>query len=292
MITYRKAKPKDWPQINQLVQSVFQETISMADSFPLLFGGSPFSYVALAEEAVIGFIGVLPEELVVGDMVYYGSRIGAVCTAQTFQGKGIGRQLFRLMKEETSQLDFVLVSGQGQLYRSEGCELFGTFSESYIPPKEGGYQLIPYGGELEELFGIQALLQQHSAYFNQSASQLQQLIEAHGLANLFGSQQEAFLYREDERIVGCLISCQRGQEELVTEIIAYGGSDRVVIGMLQQLALSRLQVIFRAPRSSSLAQKLRSLGPQKEVQNAGTILFFNQELRTCQIPHTWDLGFL
>lgn len=293
MIHYRLVKITDWPEICQLVQRVFQEQIPMERSFPLLFNPSnTFSYVAVDDQTIIGFIGVLPEELRSGTISYYGSRIGAVCTSPDYQGQGIGRSLFRVMKAEAN-VDFILVSGQGKLYLQEGCELFGEFEQFVIPPAANQVVIQEYQGWLTELSGIHQLLQQADSYFNKSPMALQQLITAQALGNLWSGKQTVYLAYEKEQIRGCLVTVSRQEEELdITEVIEAGGDSDLVVAMAQQLAVQLPQLTIRAAKNSELANSLKQVARGESVQNAGTILYLNPKIKEVAVPHTWDLAFL
>ena len=293
MITYRSVVAADWSEIIDLTNQIFKEKIPMEKSFPLLFDlSNTFSYVALDRDKIIGFIGVLPEELKSYGQTYYGSRIGAVCIANDYQGRGIGRSLFRLMKKEASN-DFILISGQGKLYVQEGGEFFGEFKEFVIPAKEGPLKITEYKDKLNQLISIHQLLEGKENYFVKSLSQLQKLIKAHSLANLWQGQQKIYLVYQAEEIQGVLITCTRvWHNQKLTEVLEYGGIEELLVLALQQVALETPNLTIRLPKENQLAQLLKKITVGNIVQNSGTCLFLNNDIRAIEIPHTWDLAFL
>lgn len=293
MIIYRLVESSDWPNIIKLTNQIFQESISMEKSFPLLFDiSNTFSYVAVENNKIIGFIGVLPEELVVNNQEYYGSRIGAVCISADHQGQGIGRSLFRVMKAEAND-DFILVSGQGKLYLQEGCELFGEFQEFLIKPKSNDMELLEYDGKLNQLLMIHNLLKTKESYFEKSLIQLQQLITAHSLENLWQGKQTVYLGLEEGVAKSVVITCTRQEgTQKITEVLEFGGEKRALLKTLEKISLVSPNLRIRVFSGSDLAAFFEETQTSKSVQNAGTCLFNNKELKNVQIPHTWDLGFL
>ena len=293
MISYRRVKKDDWPQIKKLANQVFKEKIPMEDSFPLLFSeNNCYSYVALDSKRIIGFIGVLPEELINNEEHFFGSRIGAVCISNDYQGQGIGRCLFRVMKEEAKH-DFILVSGQGKLYIQEGCELFGEFLEYRIPGKSRELTVREIDQSIEELFAVHQLLTSKDIYFNKDSLHLSQLVAAQALANLWSGEQKIHVSLKENEIVAVVVICTRIEEgQMLTEVLEYGGKNQELLLLLQELATTTPNLMIRVPLTSELNLALEKIGQGKLVKNAGTILYLNEKLREVVIPHTWDLAFL
>lgn len=293
MIDFRQVRANDWPEIINLANGVFQEATPMEVSFPLLFNASNrCSYVAVSNHEVIGFIGVLPEELHWQGDCYLGSRIGAVCVSQSYQGQGVGRSLFRLMKKEAQQLDFVLVSGQGKLYLSEGCELFGQFKQFIIPGQGRQMAIKAFSGEVSELLAIHRLRSQQVSYFGQSPAHLQQLIAAQSLATLFGGTQQIFLSFSGQQLVAYVVTGSRYEDGEITEVFEMAGEAQELLALLQQLALTLPNLRCRIQGESELSRLLEAQIAFETVNNAGTILYVNEKVKGVPIPHTWDLGFL
>lgn len=293
MITYRLVKKEDWSSIIKLTNDVFKEKIPMEVSFPLLFNeANTFSYVAILDEKVIGFIGVVPEELYHQGDIFYGSRIGAVCISEDHQGQGIGRSLFRLMKKESDN-DFLLVSGQGKLYLQEGCEFFGEFNEFIIPEKNSNLVMREYTGEREELKEIHKLNIGGDTYYMKSSTELSILINARALGNLWEGEEKLLLIYENEIIVGfLLISTRHENQKIITEVLEYHGQEEILLRAFRQIAVTAAELRVRAYNESLLSNMLEEISKITPVKNAGTILINEEKVREIPIPHTWDLGFL
>lgn len=298
MIQIRRIKGEEVPLALRLVDDVFSETYSMDHLFPSLFSeSSTFSYVAEKKGELLGFLGIVPECLIVSQDCYYGARVGAVCVSSKYQGQGIGRQLFNFSQEElkAKQMDYLLISGQGKLYLDGGCELFGEFglfnlTSSLHKHTLDQEKLLKYNGQIEHLTAIHRLRVYKSVRFERSLRELQRMVTSASLANLFRGEQKIFLLSSANSIDAVAI-CIQLENEL--RVIEYEGLTENVQKLLTLLSHSYSNVTLRVPVGDQLYYNLiaNNLCPKRET-NAGTILYFNEKMRKINFPHTWDLGFI
>lgn len=301
MIQYRRTQEADWPAIVQLVNRVFQSAVAMEESFPLLFNRFNSAYVAVdspadLKDSIVGFIGVFPETFLVDEKLFSGCRIGAVCVDKNYQGKQIGSQLFQFAKLDLAAkgAEYMLISGQGKLYLEGGAEKFGsfyhyTFSEKQTNLFSEEVKISELPKDYRSYKIIQELYQAKKFRYLRSAFDWEVLIQAQSLANLNEGKQRIFMAeRETEKAVVIASICPA--QKTVCNIIEFLGTISLLDHLLNHLLEFAEEANIWLP--AKLEKSIERYASCIQEENAGTIVYFNPELKKVYFPHTWDIAFV
>jgi predicted N-acetyltransferase YhbS len=296
MIEYRKTKTSDWNQIIELVNHVFQPLSPMQEGFPLLLNQLNFGFVAVDRakniNSIIGFIGVFPETLKVQKKIYFGFRMGAVCIDQNYQGKKIGTKLFEFTNNflRNCKADYILISGQGDLYMKNGAEYYGDFYHYTFVKKEESLVTDILCKELEENLETCKIIQQlqlkKEMHLVKSVFDLMVFVNAKALARLSGGKQ-IILFTE-----------HKNKKALIIGIIGYESKDScTIIETMGDSELYPILINYVLQTSKvvhiRLQKKLEMCStPFILEKNAGSIIYINSEVRGIDFPHSWDMCFV
>lgn len=135
MAEYRVAKPEEVDEVTRLTDIIFRESRDIAPSmgrqFPTLLTEDNASglYIAKEDGKVVSHIGIKENPIILYGHKISMASMGAVCTHQDYQGRGIATKLlyetFDSLHER--QISLLTISGGRGLYRRNGAvESMGT----------------------------------------------------------------------------------------------------------------------------------------------------------------------
>jgi GNAT superfamily N-acetyltransferase len=190
----RLVTKQDMEQAVKLSDFIFrdQEHSSMGDAFPFIFDpGISHSYGAFDGERLVSFMGLVPAVIRVGAARLHVFQLGSVCTHPDYRGQGIAKSLLKLCKQhaEAAGASLLFISGDIPLYTRAHCYPFGQAHSFTIDAAaaerfklEG---LLIRSMELTDLPAIQQMASLRAVAFEQSVTDLQQLIHAGAFASIF-----------------------------------------------------------------------------------------------------------
>lgn len=212
----RSPYPHEWDAIHQLVMSSFDHGgRQMRDSFPYLFDiDNQYSKVAIIDEKVVSFIGVVPIVYQDDQTSYLGVSIGSVCTSPAYRGQRIADHVLKaiLTEQKEAGASFVLISGSGKLYLRNHAQFYGHFkkylltSATYSQPKlKDDVVMKEYEGTTNDTYLLYKAINQVDSGYPYDIHELPKLIKAQGLANVMNAKQKIYLLKDTSGKQGYMI---------------------------------------------------------------------------------------
>lgn len=138
----RPASPADLPKIISLVNLVFRPTPefepTMQSEHPLLLSAANLDRLFVVEQQgrIVSHVGVLLQQMALGDVQLPVACIGSVATHPEHRGKGYAGQLMDLALKRAREAGCVLmpISGTGSLYTRRGAALVMPALKSALTP--------------------------------------------------------------------------------------------------------------------------------------------------------------
>ncbi|CAM3587517.1 GNAT family N-acetyltransferase [Erysipelothrix urinaevulpis] len=279
----RKIETKDFEHVRKLVDQTFQPKESMVKLFPSLFlTQEKFSYVQEISGKIVSFIGVSP----IRYDNYSGVALGAIFTIKDFQGQGLMRDMFPYVLEDLKQqeIDFILVSGAGKVYRENGVVDFGRFKRYSIPTQKNhqDIQLLEYKNDLKGLNKIYTTLS-NSDTFDYGVNELAMVLESQPIARLKGYSPVTFTLEN-----GSFLTYAFGDDDAT--VIEWGGNLNDVIKMVETLnkryniSLTTLICKDDDPWMADYEYEM--------IINSGTIITLNQTFDPETLPYCSGYKFI
>ncbi|NHN31440.1 GNAT family N-acetyltransferase [Paenibacillus agricola] len=201
----RLVKNDELSQAVRLADDIFRTTgqSSMGKSFPLLFQpGISHSYGAFEDGMLVSFMGLVPSIMQVGKAKLHVFSMGAVCTHPNYRGQGIAGQLLDRCKLHADEAgaSLLFISGDRSLYTRVHCYPFGQTERFTLDAESaarlkitamalddgsigGSSPLILRSLEAKDMFALHAAAAAREVKYEQSMSDLAQLIDAEAYAS-------------------------------------------------------------------------------------------------------------
>ena len=129
----RGAREDEVPGVIALANTVFYSNgkFDMGRGFPVLFsaGNAPNLRIFVDDGRPVAHAGFVPARVALEDMTLSVARVGAVCTLQEYQGKGLGTRLMDDLSRYAPSIGIntLLISGGRGLYRRMACIDAGVY---------------------------------------------------------------------------------------------------------------------------------------------------------------------
>ena len=149
LISVRRGRPADLPQLAELVDRSFaeegQESCQISQSLPHLFTPARAGdyFIAEMDGRMVATIGLYPYPLRAGQVIFQTAGIGQVATLPEARGKGAMSSLLRAVCQEADRYDFTWLYGDRLRYGRYGWTAGGwTYrfetGRRYLPPPPAG----------------------------------------------------------------------------------------------------------------------------------------------------------
>ncbi|MBB6735091.1 GNAT family N-acetyltransferase [Cohnella zeiphila] len=291
---------EEWKEAVKLSDLVFRdpEHISMGEAFPTVFSASlGQSFGAWEEEKLVSFVGLVPFVIRVGAARLKVYAIGSVCTHPDFRGKGhagaILEQVNRHIRNAGASL--LLVSGDRPLYQRIHCYPFGGFNRYSLKPEQasalsgGGWKVRERTSE--DLFVLQDLAEERAVRYEQSVTELADLIQARAYASCLKLEHRTLVAEKDGRAAAFAVLAVPGAAKShgTPRVIEWAGDPSAVVSIvadaLGRYGLDSLDMAV-SWHENGMLETLRDV-PFEEGRNSGTVRVTDPRLLMEQLAPYW-----
>ena len=296
----RQVRTGEIQQAIELADRIFRDEghVSMGKSFPHVFSNQvQFSFGAFENGKLVSFIGLVPFKIIVGDAALSVFSIGAVCTDEAYQKRGISTRILREVYSfiEKAGASLLFVSGDRGLYRRNDCHHFGSVSEYTVSGPLAGY-----GGGVREwrksdLFQIDRIRRETAVRYEATPWEWSALVQSGGYASILKMDQEVLVSERDGAVeayavIGIPTENSAHKHGIVTD---WGGNPQDVCGIfskaLEMKGLDRIEI--SVPFQDSLNQHL-SGHRVKKTGNGGTVYVVDHARLIGQVkPYLLSSGY-
>jgi len=139
----RGARADEVPGVIELANIVFYSNgkFDMGHGFPVLFSAANAENLRIYVDdgRPVAHAGFVPARVALGDMTLSVARVGAVCTLQEYQGKGLGTRLMDDLSRYAPSIGIntLLISGGRGLYRRMACIDAGMYRAVIVERNSG-----------------------------------------------------------------------------------------------------------------------------------------------------------
>ena len=296
----RQVRTGEIQQAIELADRTFRDAdhASMGKSFPHVFSNQvQFSYGAFEDGKLVSFIGLVPFTIIVGDAALDVFSIGAVCTDEAYQKRGISTKVLREVYSfiDKAGASLLFVSGDRGLYRRNDCHYFGSMSEYTISGPLTGYDGDVREWEKSDLFQIDRLRRETAVRYEATPSEWSALVQSGGYASILKMGQEVLVSEragavEAYAVIGIPAENSAHKHGIVTD---WGGKAEDICAILSKAlgmkGLDRIEI--SVPFHDSLNQHL-SGHRIRETGNGGTVYIVNHARLIGQVkPYLLSSGY-
>jgi len=199
--------------------------------------------IVLEDERPISRVSIKEREVVIlGCRTKVGS-IGGVATEEEYRERGLATRLMERSAQRINddQGDIMLVSGDRDLYRRQGCVRASTFFRFKITRSDLGkfdssdVRFVPYSDE--SLLSIASIYQKETVRFHRTLEDFRALLERVRPAP-FWTKPDVFLLQEDGEFLGYMVTQEPRDEKSkgrVRAIAEYAGVRKTVANSIKPL---------------------------------------------------------
>ena len=296
----RQVRKEEIQQAIELADRTFRDEghTSMGTSFPHVFSKQmELSFGAFDDGKLVSFIGLVPSKIILGDAALDVFSIGAVCTDEGYQKRGISTSILREVYAfiDKSRASLLFISGDRGLYRRNDCYHFGAVSTYTLSEQVAGYGGHIRGWRKSDLFLIDRIRRKTTVRYESTPWEWSNLVVSGGYASILKMEQEVLVAERDGEVEAYAVFGFPAKNSIHTHgvVTDWGGNPQGICGILSgTLGMKGIdRVEISVPFHDSLHHQLA--GHQaKKTGNGGTIYIIDHTRLIEQVkPYLLAEGF-